>query len=161
MNTKRILVAGYALFVLVSFWKGIDVGREALFNLEEFALDMLKVLPFAFILIGLFSVWVPKRAVEERLGRESGLRGHLMAILLAGPFAGGLYVSLPLAAVLYEKGASLDVVLTFIGASTLVRIPMMIFEASFMGLKFTIVRVAVAIPLVIGSSYVLARLLRD
>jgi hypothetical protein len=51
------------------------------------------------------------------------------------------------------------VIFTYIGASAICRIPMAIFEASFLGIKFTVIRLAVSIPLVIVSSIVLANYL--
>ncbi len=159
MSKKRIFITIYTLGIILSLLFHIDFGVKTARNLLDFTIHMMKVLPFAFILIGLFDVWVPKKTIEERLGKEAGLKAHLTAFILAAPLAGGLYVSLPAAAMLYEKGASLDVVLTFLGASTLVRIPMMIFEASFMGIKFTLARLSVSIPLVIISSIIMAKFL--
>ena len=34
-------------------------------NFASFSLDMLEVLPSAFVLIGLFEVWVPRKLVEK------------------------------------------------------------------------------------------------
>ncbi len=156
---KWVAIGAYVAVLVLSFAFGFGPGMTMGKNLLGFAEEMGKILPAAFLLIGLLDEWVPRAKVEELLGRESGLKGHLLAFVIAAPFAGGLYVSLPVAAALYEKGASLEVVLTFLGASTLVRIPMMIFEASFMGIGFTLARLAVSVPLVIGSSFVLARLI--
>jgi uncharacterized membrane protein YraQ (UPF0718 family) len=76
-------------------------------------------------------------------------------LLIGGSTIGGLYVSFPIAYSLYGKGAKLSIILTYIGASGICRIPMTIFEASFMGIKFTIIRLMVSIPLVILSSIAL------
>ena len=122
---------------------------------------MLRIVPFAFILIGLFEVWVPKHVVERHLGEQAGLRAHLWAILLAGTTVGGLYVSFPVAAALQKKGARLTFLFTYVGASGVCRIPMTLFEASFLGLPFTLIRYAVAIPLIILSSELLGRYLEQ
>ncbi len=158
---RYLIILIYFLILFASFTLKFRPGIEMGKNLLNFTIHMMKVLPFAFILIGLFDVWVPRKTIEEKLGKEAGIKAHITAIILAAPLAGGLYVALPAAALLYEKGASIDVVLTFLGASTLVRIPMMIFEASFMGIKFTLVRLAVALPLVIISSLILSKFLRE
>ena len=60
---------------------------------------------------------------------------------LAGTTVGGLYVAFPVASTLYRKGAKLSIIFTYIGASAVCRVPMMFFEASFLGIKFTLVRV--------------------
>ena len=120
---------------------------------------MLKILPCAFILIGLFEVWVKRGTVEKHLGKESGIRGYLWGVLLAGTTVGGVYVAFPVAYSLYRKGARLSVIFTYIGASALCRIPMSIFEASFLGIKFTLIRLFVSLPLVIVSSMLLGKYL--
>ena len=64
-------------------------------------------------------------------------------------------MAFPVAYSLYNKGAKLSVIFTYVGASAICRIPMTIFEASFMGMKFTIIRLVVSLPLVVISSWLL------
>ena len=72
----------------------------------------------------------------------------------------GVFVAFPVAYSLYKKGAALGVIFTYIGASAVCRIPMNLFELSFMGIKFTAIRLAVSLPLVILSSILLGRYLK-
>ena len=116
---------------------------------------MLKIVPCAFILIGLFEVWVKRETVEKHLGEKAGIKGFVGAVLLAGTTVGGLYVAFPFAYSLYSKGAKLSIIFTYIGAAAICRIPMGIFEASFLGIKFTLIRLVVSLPLVIISSIAL------
>ncbi len=104
------------------------------------------------VVVGLFEVWVKKENVEKHLGKNSGMLGYIWIILLAGTTVGGLYVAFPVAYSLFKKGAKLSVIFTYIGASAICRIPMIIFESSFMGIKFTLIRLIISIPLVILSS---------
>ncbi|MFW6148942.1 MAG: permease [Atribacterota bacterium] len=120
---------------------------------------MIKILPCAFILIGLFEVWVSREKVEKHLGHEGGIKGYIWAIVLAGTTAGGLLVALPVSSALYKKGARLSVIFTFISASAIVRIPMTVFEASFLGIEFTVIRWIVSIPLIIITSIFLEKYL--
>ena len=152
---KTVVISCYVIFIVLSFAFGFSSGKTIGYNFFSFSVDMLKVLPFAFILIGLFEVWVKRETVEKHFGEKASIRGHIWAVLLAGTIVGPLYVALPIAYSLYSKGARLSVVFTYIGASAICRIPMAIFEASFLGLKFTAIRLLVSIPLVIGSSILL------
>jgi len=154
------VIAGYALFLLVSWPTGFNPGKEIGSNFASFAIEMLKIIPCVFILIGLFQVWVPRETVEKHFGEESGIRGYIWAVLLAGTTVGGLYVAFPVAYSLYSKGAKLSVIFTYIGASAVCRIPMTIFEASFLGIKFTLIRFIVSLPLIIMSSILLANYLK-
>ena len=157
---RIIILVCYALFILVSWIADFDQGKEISNNFATFAIEMLKIIPCVFILIGLFQVWVPRETIERHFGQESGIKGYIWSILIAGTTVGGLYVAFPVAYTLYSKGAKLSVIFTYIGASAICRIPMTFFEASFLGIKFTIVRYIVALPLVIMTSVLLANYLK-
>jgi uncharacterized membrane protein YraQ (UPF0718 family) len=157
---RIIILVCYALFILVSWIIDFNQGKEIGNNFATFAIEMLKIIPCVFILIGLFQVWIPRETVERHFGEESGIKGYIWSILIAGTTVGGLYVAFPVAYTLYSKGAKLGVIFTYIGASAICRIPMTFFEASFLGVKFTFVRYIVALPLVIITSVLLANYLK-
>jgi uncharacterized membrane protein YraQ (UPF0718 family) len=157
---RAAVISSYAIFIALSWALGFGPGREISHNFAAFSLDMLKILPCAFILIGLFEIWVKKETVEKHLGEKSGGRGYLWGILLASTTVGGLYVAFPVAYSLYRKGAKLGVIFTYIGASAICRVPMTIFEASFLGVKFSAIRLLVAVPLVVMTSILLGKYLR-
>jgi uncharacterized membrane protein YraQ (UPF0718 family) len=152
---RLAILSGYAIFIALSWIIGYDAGQEVGENFASFALDMLKIVPCAFILIGLFEVWIKRETVERHLGEESGFMGYLWAVLLAGTTVGGIYIAFPVAYSLHSKGAKLGVIFTYIGASAICRIPMGVFEASFLGIKFTAVRLLISLPLVIITSKIL------
>ena len=153
-----VLISSYVVFLIFSWILGFTPGKEISQNFGSFSVEMLKILPCAFILIGLFEVWVKRETVERHLGEESGIRGHIWAVLLAG-IPVQLYVALPVAYSLYSRGAKLSVIFTYLGASAICRIPMAIFEASFLGIKFTVIRMLVSLPLVILASMLLGNYL--
>ena len=110
VKLKTVGISMYLLFLIASFIFGYNPGKEIAFNLISFLLYMLKILPCAFILIGLFEVWVKRELIERHLGEESGIMGYTWVILLAGTIAGGLLVAFPVAYSLYSKGAKLSVI---------------------------------------------------
>jgi uncharacterized membrane protein YraQ (UPF0718 family) len=156
---KILLISGYFGFLIASFLWGFEPGVKIGRNFMSFSIAMLEILPCAFVLIGLFEVWVKKETVEKHLGAESGLRGYLWSVLLAGTTVGGLYVAFPVAYSLHRKGARLSVIFSYIAASAICRIPMTIFEASFLGVKFSVIRLMVSLPLVFISSMLLGSFL--
>ena len=157
VSPAKALIICYALFIAVSFIIQYQPGVRIAHNFYSFAASMLKILPCAFILIGLFEVWVKRETIEKYFGNSSGFYGCFWAILLSCTTVGGAYVAFPVAHSLFTKGARLSIVLTYIGASAITRIPMTIFEASFLGLSFSLIRLIVSIPLVIISSIILER----
>lgn len=156
---KIVGISVYILFIVISWIIGFNPGQQIGLNFRDFSIEMFKILPCAFILIGLFEVWVKRETVEKHLGEKSGIRGYIWAVLLAGTTVGGLYVAFPVAYSLYSKGAKLSVIFTYIGASAICRVPMVIFETSFLGIKFTAIRLLVSLILVIVTSILLGNYL--
>jgi len=144
--------AAYFAFLAYSWRAGFAPGLAIAHHFYDFFLIMLKLLPCAFLLVALFDVWVSREHVERHLGDSSGPLAYLWMILLGGTTVGGLYVAFPLAYSLLHKGAKLSLVLTYLGAAAICRIPMTLFEASFLGLKFTLLRLAASLPLLVLSS---------
>lgn len=158
---KLILFIAYSVFIIVSLLFKYEPGVKISYNFYLFALDMIKILPFAFILIGLFEVWVKRETVEKHLGTSSGIEGYFWAIALSCTTVGGIFATLPLAHSLYKKGARLTVVLTYLGAAGVCRIPMTVFEVTFVGVKFSIIRWVVSLPLIIITSILIEKLLNN
>ena len=56
------------------------------------------------------------------------------------------------------QGARLSIVLTYLGATAICRIPMTIFEASFLGVNFSIMRYLVSLPLIVITYILMEKL---
>ncbi len=128
-----------------------NLGSAALKNTLGSFKEMLSVLPPIFVLLGLLDVWVDRATMMKYTGKGSGFKGVLIAFLLGSAAAGPLYAAFPFAAVMLKKGSSLMNVLIFIGAWSTTKIPLLAFEASSMGLMFTLLRLGlslVGIPLI-------------
>ncbi len=144
---------------IVSSCLGWSPGEELLKGFWEFTREMLLVLPFVFILIGLMDVWIPKKRVEDALGEGSGIRGIFLVIVLAFFNAGPLYAAFPLALILKQKGCSLRNIFVFLGAFSALKIPMLSFEMGFMGVKFSLLRLLFTLPVFVGIGILLEALL--
>ena len=153
------LIAGYLVFIIISILYRFEPGKNIAKNFTNYATDLIKIIPCVFILIGLFEVWVKREFIEKHLGKDSGFRGYFWAIILGGVTVGPMIVALPVAQTLHKKGASMRVIFTYLGASATCRIPMTIFEATCIGVKFTIVRYLVSIPLLIIFASLYGRVL--
>jgi len=113
-----------------------------------------------FILIGLFDVWVPKETVEKHIGKESGIKGVLWVMLLAMLQAGPLYSAFPVAYLLWRKGCSIRNVFIYLGAFSTLKIPMLTFEIGFLGLKFSLLRTIITLPVFILLAQIMEVYLR-
>jgi uncharacterized membrane protein YraQ (UPF0718 family) len=157
---KVLMLLIFFMFIGWSFIFEFNPGKQIGYNFVSYSFEMLRLLPCVFILIGLFDAWVKRDVIEKHLGKESNMWSYVWAILLACPIAGGLLVAFPIAYSLFQKGAKLSIVFTFIGAAAVCRIPMTLFEASFLGIKFSFIRLLISIPLVVCSSICLGDFLQ-
>ena len=117
-----------------------NVGRKAFQMTGSNMLEMLSVLPPIFILLGLLDVWVKRETMIKYMGDNSGIIGVLLAFFLGSAAAGPLYAAFPVAGVLLKKGSKLSNVFIMLGAWSTTKIPLILFEASALGLKFMLVR---------------------
>ena len=131
-----LLLAVNLLVLLV--WP--DTGTKFFSLTWKNLLEMLSVLPPIFILLGLLDVWVKRETMVKYMGEGSGLVGILLAYFLGSAAAGPLYAAFPVAGVLLRKGSKLSNVFIMLGAWSTTKIPLLLFEASAMGLRFTVIR---------------------
>lgn len=124
-------------------------------------IEMLSVIPPVFILLGLLDVWVSKETMVKMMGKGSGIKGMLLGFFLGSAAAGPLYAAFPVAITLLKKGSSFHNVLILMGAWSTTKIPMLIFEASSMGLEFTVLRFGLNIIGIWGIAFISEKLLNE
>jgi uncharacterized membrane protein YraQ (UPF0718 family) len=112
-----------------------------------------------FILIGLFDVWVPRERIEKHISAEAGWKGTALVILLAMLQAGPLYGAFPFAYLLWKKGCSVRNIFIYLGAYSNIKIPMLTFEIGFLGLRFSLLRTLISLPLFIAIGVLMERYL--
>ena len=119
---------------------------------------MISFIPFLFIIIGLFDVWLPKEMLEKHIGRESGAKGIFLVILLAMLQAGPLYGAFPVAYILYKKGASVRNIFIYLGAFSSMKLPMLGIEIGYLGIRYTILRTLISLPLFIFVGFFMEKI---
>jgi len=144
------IIIAFAIFVLVSYYykynPGIRIFED---NFWAFLKEMILALPVMFILVGLFDVWVSKEKVQKHIGNTSGIKGIMLIMLLAFLQAGPLYAAFPVAYILWKKGTSARNIFIYLSAASIAKIPMLAFEIGFLGIKFSLLRIFISIPIFI------------
>jgi uncharacterized membrane protein YraQ (UPF0718 family) len=148
-----IWLAAYAILTIISFIIGFNPGKAIFTNFGKSFIEMVTFVPFLFIIVGLFDVWVPKEKVQKHIGPGSGIKGIALVVLLAMLQAGPLYGAFPVAYMLFKKGASVRNIFIYLGAFTSMKIPMLGIEIGYLGVTFTLARTLVSLPLFIGIGY--------
>jgi len=149
-------------FIGISYLVDFSTG-EQLFETTfwRFFSEMIAILPCMFIIIGLFDVWIPKEKLEKHIGKGSGIKGIGLMVLLAVIQPGSLYVAFPFAWLLWKKGSSLRNIFIYVGMFSAAKIPMLTFEIGFLGLKFSVLRLILTIPVFIFIAILLEKILRN
>ncbi|MFZ2456059.1 MAG: permease [Candidatus Altiarchaeia archaeon] len=145
-------------FSVISNYVGFKPGQSVYSNFMEFLVDMLSFIPFIYLLVGLFDVWVPKEQIEKHLGKRSGIKGILLALLLAMLQAGPLFGAFPVAYVLYKKNASARNIFMYLGAFSTVKLHMLGMEIGFLGIEFTLIRTLSTLPFIIAIALLMEKI---
>ncbi len=152
------------VLILLVIYGIIYIFDNALFNSStqktySSFIEMIMVLPPVFVLLGLLDVWVKRETMVKMMGKDSGSIGMLLAFFLGSAAAGPLYAAFPVALTLLRKGSSFKNVLILIGAWSTTKIPLLLFEASSMGLIFTITRFCLNIVGILGIAWLSEKIL--
>ncbi len=115
-------------------------GAAALAFTTKNFIGFLYILTPIFICVGLMDVWIERETMISMMGRGSGFRGSLAALLLGMVTAVPIYALLPVAGILLKKGCRISNAMLFLCASSSIRIPLLLFEISSLGWAFTLLR---------------------
>lgn len=150
------LILLYMAITAIAFVVDFKEGKE-IFRVQfmAFLKEMIVFLPLIFILIGLGDVWISREKVEKHIGNESGVKGIIYVIFLSMAQVGPLYGAFPVAYLLWKKGASVRNIFIYLGAFCTIKIPMLTFEIGFLGLKFSLIRTLISLPIIILIAFLM------
>jgi len=151
-----LLLAAVNLAVVL-IWP--EIGMKSLELTRVNLIDMLAVIPPIFLLLGLLDVWVKRETMVRFMGKGSGMIGVLLAFFIGSAAAGPLYGAFPVAGVLLRKGSKLSNVFIMIGAWSTTKVPLLLFEASALGIKFTVIRLLLDVVGIAAIAYFTERIL--
>ncbi len=140
MNIGYIYLIVAAVLMLISFIKDRGKTKKALITAGKVALNVLPVLFFIFILMGVISTFVTKDVVAKLLGTGSGILGILIGELVGALALIEPAAVFPFSGSLIAKGASYGVIYAFASTAILIGIATLPAEITFMGKKFAVVR---------------------
>lgn len=152
---RLALIVAVADLLIWIFWPA--QAAPVMHNTWDYLVEMVVILIPVAVLMGLFEVWVPKQLIGKYLGRESGWKGILLALLFGSAPTGPLYVAFPIAAMLLKKGASPLNVIILLNAWAAIKIPQLLIEANFLGTSFMLVRLTLTVPSVILMGWLIQK----
>lgn len=143
--------------VLISAFPG--QSSDVVAHSKSFLLEMVTILPAVAVVMGLFSVFVSQEVIVRYLGSGSGVRGFLLAVGLGSLPTGPLYVAFPLVRAMRAKGAGTANMVGFLTAWASIKLPQEIVELRFLGLRFTVTRLALTLAAAAAMGMIAERVL--
>lgn len=159
LKKYKIIIIAAVLYLVFFFFKE-EIFHTAVRNTLQFMIEMIQVLPPVLVISALVTVWVPSEIIKKGLGRESGIRGKMLSLIIGSVSAGPIYAAFPAVLVLFKKGASISNMVMILSAWAVVKIPMLLVETSFLGLKFMLIRLALTVPAILIIGLVTERIVK-
>ena len=131
------LVVVIILYVVLSFFDSENIYRSLYASLQ-IIIQILPVLVLVILLMGAVNYFLKPKIVSKHLGKESGIKGWLLAISIGILSHGPIYVWYPLLKDLHNQGMRTGLVAVFLynRAIKIPLIPIMIF---YFGIGFVII----------------------
>ncbi len=155
---------GFLAFAVVTglvcyFVIGGEAVGDALANDVDVLLTLLPRVGVAISVAALLWVMLPRDKVSHFIGRDSGLRGLIIATIAGTITPGGPSSAYALLAMLGAAGADRGAMIAYIAAwATLGLQRMLVWDLPFMGGEYALVRFAVCVPLPIVAGLIARRL---
>lgn len=131
-----LIIVAYLAMFLFNFRMGVKSIENSSYYLKE----MIMIMPVIFVLTALLDMWIPKEKITSLLGEKSKWKGITLSFLLGSVSAGPIYAAFPFCTMLLKKGASIRNIIIILSSWAVIKIPMLINEVKFLGMKFMIIR---------------------
>lgn len=148
-RTFWYLFAFACLMAVVCYWVlGVEEFVSALERDLEILADMLPRVMVALTLAGFVWVLMPRDRLSELVGRESGIKGLVIATVAGAITPGGPASAYPFLAVLGAAGADRGALIAYIASwATLGVQRFLVWDLPFMGPEFSLARFLASAPL--------------
>ncbi|MDL2248398.1 permease [Tyzzerella sp. OttesenSCG-928-J15] len=157
----HLFIIVVALAYIVMFIVRPEMGVASVKNSAYYIKEMLMIMPVIFVLTALLDLWLPKDKVIRYLGKEAGVKGVVFSFVLGSISAGPVYAAFPMCVMLHKKGASIRNLVIILSSWAVIKIPMLLNEAKFLGLKFMAIRWVLTVIAIIIFSWITAKIVKD
>lgn len=146
----------YIVLLIMMPNKAIQSLNNSLYYLKE----MLIIMPVILLLTSLIETWIPKKTIENALGEGSGFKGSIFSFLLGSFSAGPIYAAFPVCKMLLKKGTSVSNIVVMLSTWAVIKIPMLVNEAKFLGPKFMAIRWVLTTISIFIMAYITSRIVK-
>jgi len=153
----EVIIIAYAVIFIFK----PETGLNAINNSGYYLKEMLMIMPVIFVLTALLDAWVPKETIMKYLGKQSKSKGVILSFLLGGISAGPIYAAFPFCIMLHKKGASINNIVIILSSWAVIKIPMLLNEVKFLGIKFMAVRWLLTVIAIVVFSWITSKIVKD
>lgn len=154
-----LLLMIFVYGMLFVFWPSMAVA--SIKNSGYYIKEMLMIMPVIFVLTALLDLWLPKEKILRYLGEGAGLRGVVLSFVVGSISAGPIYAAFPMCRMLHKKGASIRNIVIILSSWAVIKLPMLLNEAKFLGLRFMVIRWVLTVIAILVFSWISAKLVKD
>ncbi|MEA5060252.1 MAG: permease [Candidatus Pelethousia sp.] len=152
-----IVALAYSILFIAKPELGIMSVKGSGYYIKE----MLMIMPAIFVLTALLDLWVPREKIMRYLGKEAKGKGMFLAFVVGSISAGPVYAAFPMCVMLHKKGASIRNIVIILSAWAVIKIPMLINEAKFLGPKFMALRWVLTVVAILIFSWISAKVVKE
>lgn len=157
-NAFLIVVA--VAYILIFVIKP-DMSVTSIKNSAYYIKEMFMIMPVIFVLTALLDTWVAKEKITKYLGKESKIKGIILSFVLGSISAGPIYAAFPMCVMLHKKGASVRNLVIILSSWAVIKVPMLLNEAKFLGMKFMAIRWVLTVIAIVVFSWIAAKIVKD
>lgn len=138
-----------------------SMGIESIKNSSYYIKEMVSIMPVIFILTALLDMWVPKEKIMQFLGKDAKGKGIFLSFVIGSISAGPVYAAFPMCVMLHKKGASIRNIIIILSSWAVIKVPMLLNEAKFLGPKFMIIRWILTVISIIVFSKIADNIIKE
>jgi uncharacterized membrane protein YraQ (UPF0718 family) len=155
-NTFLLLIAvAYILMFIIKPDMGVTSIKNSAYYIKEM------IMPVIFLLTALLDTWIAKEKITKYLGKESKVKGIILSFVLGSISAGPIYAAFPMCVMLHKKGASVRNLVIILSSWAVIKVPMLLNEAKFLGMKFMAIRWVLTVIAIVVFSWIVAKIVKD
>lgn len=158
---ENLFLAIVALAYIIMFIMNPIMGTESVKNSGYYIKEMLMIMPVIFVLTALLDMWIPKEKIMQYLGKEAGSKGIFLSFVVGSISAGPIYAAFPMCVMLHKKGASIRNIIIILSSWAVIKVPMLLNEAKFLGPKFMAIRWALTVLAILIFSWISTKIIKD
>lgn len=151
------VILAYTIIALIN----PSMGMESIKNSSYYIKEMVSIMPVIFILTALLDMWVPKEKIMQFLGKDAKGKGIFLSFVIGSISAGPVYAAFPMCVMLHKKGASIRNIIIILSSWAVIKVPMLLNEAKFLGPKFMIIRWILTVISIIVFSKIADNIIKE